>query len=261
MISFDRWERRFGWLSFPGLLRYVAILHVLVFFIQIFRPDIGMMLDFDRNKILGGEVWRLITGFFAVSQFGSPSPMAMIFLLCAVNFAFMVNDGLEADWGSFKTSLFCYFGMVAIIIASLVLPAPIPFAGLLLYASAFLAFATLFPKVEILLFFFIPVKVGLLGIVTGAGLAIAALSSPVMIPALMLALSNYLLWAGIPALRGSARTMQSARRRRQFNVSKAPVDEAFHTCANCGRTDASHPTLDFRVGSDGSEYCSEHLPD
>lgn len=260
MIAFDRWERRFGWLSFPGLLRYVAILHVLVFFIQIFRPEIGTMLDFDRNKILGGEVWRLITGFFAVSQFGSPSPMAMIFLLFAVNFAFMVNDGLEAEWGAFKTSLFCYFGMIAIIAASLVLPYPPPFAGLLLYASAFLAFATLFPKVEILLFFFIPVKVGLLGIIAGAGLLISALSAPVMFPALVLALSNYLLWAAVPALRGSARSLESARRRRKFSAAKAPADEAFHTCAHCGRTDASHPALDFRVGNDGNEYCSEHLP-
>ena len=261
MISFERWERRFGWLSFPGLLRYFAILHVLVFFIQMFRPEIFLMLDFDRGKILSGEVWRIITGFFAVSQFGGPSPASVILLIFAVNFAFMVNDGLESEWGSFKTSLFCYCGMLTILIANLILPHAMPFSGLLLYASAFLAFAVLFPKVEILLFLIIPVKVGLLGIVTGALIVISVLSSPIQIPFVCLSLSNFFLWAGIPALRGTARAVGAVQRRQRFNAAKVPAGEAFHACSTCGRTDSSHPLLDFRVGQDGLEYCEEHLPD
>lgn len=259
MITLDRWERRLGWLSFPGLLRYFAIIHVMVFVIQMFRPDMFQVLDFDRAKILSGEVWRIITGFFAVSQFGGPSPLSIILLICAVNFAFMVNDGLEAEWGAFKTSVFCYAGMLAILLANLVLPPTVSFSGLWLYTSAFLAFATLFPKVEILLFLIIPVRVGLLGIVTGVSILIFAISSPVAIPFVILALCNYILWAGIPALRGTARVVASAQRRQRFNAAKAPVDEPFHSCATCGRTDASHPTLDFRVGHDGREYCDEHL--
>jgi hypothetical protein len=259
MISLDRWERRLGWLSFPGLLRYFAIIHVMVFVIQMFRPDMFLVLDFDRAKILSGEVWRIFTGFFAVSQFGGPSPAAIILLICAVNFAFMVNDGLEAEWGSFKTSVFCYAGMLAILLANLVLPQSIPFSGLWLYTSAFLAFATLFPKVEILLFLIIPVRVAILGIVTGVSILIFAISSPVAIPFVILALGNYIVWAGIPALRGTARVIGSAQRRQRFNAAKAPENEAFHTCATCGRTDASHPELEFRVGGDGQEYCDEHL--
>ncbi len=260
MISFDRCERRFGWLSFPGLLRYFAILHVMVFVIQMFRPGIYEILDFDRAKIFSGEIWRIATGFFAASQFGSPSLFTVVLLFFAVNFAFMVNDGLEAEWGCFKTSVFCYAGMLAILLANFVLPQPMPLSGLLLYASAFLAFATLFPKVEILLFLIIPVKVGIMGIVVGALLVITMLSSPVLIPFMLLALSNYILWAGIPALRGTARAAGSAKRRQRFSAAKLPAEEAFHVCASCGRTDASDPALDFRVGNDGREYCEDHLP-
>jgi hypothetical protein len=54
MTIFDRMERRFGWLSFPGFLRYYALFHVLVFVLQYIRPDIGEVLEFDRAKILSG---------------------------------------------------------------------------------------------------------------------------------------------------------------------------------------------------------------
>ncbi len=260
MTSFDQWERRIGWISFPGFLRYYAILHVLVFVLQIFRPDIGAMMDFDLAAILSGEVWRLFTCFFAASQFGTLSPLSLVFLLCAVNFMFMVSDGLEAEWGSFKTSIFCYAGMLSILAAYLILPYQIPYGGLMLYGAAFLAFATLFPKVEILLFFVIPVRIGILGIVQAAAMLVTCLGSPALFPFYLIAFLNYFLWAGIPALRGTKRAVDSARRRRRFNAAKLPDTEAFHTCQTCGRTDASNPSLEFRVGQDGNEYCEEHLP-
>lgn len=260
MTSLDQWERRFGWLSFPGFLRYYAILHVLVFVLQIFRPGIGSMMDFDLAKILSGEVWRLATCFFAASQFGTLSPLSLVFLLCAVNFMFMVSDGLEAEWGSFRTSIFCYTGMLSILAAHFILPFTPPLGGLVLYGTAFLAFATLFPKVEILLFFILPVRVGLLGIVQVAAMLVGCLGAPWLFPFYLIAFINYFIWAGIPALRGTKRAVDSARRRRRFNAAKQPADEAFHTCETCGRTDASDPSLEFRVGGDGREYCEEHLP-
>ena len=35
MISFDQLERRFGWLSFPGFLRFYVLMHALVYVLQI----------------------------------------------------------------------------------------------------------------------------------------------------------------------------------------------------------------------------------
>lgn len=261
MISFGRLESRFGWLSFPGFLRYYALMHVLVFVLQFIRPDIGALLDFDRAKVLSGEVWRLATCFFAFSEFGRPSPVSILLLLCAVNFAFMVNDGLEGAWGAFKTSVFCYVGMALILVANFAYPFAIPYSGFALYASAFLAFALMYPKVEILLMFILPVQVGLLGIIEGVLLLLLVISHPVLLPFVLMAFANFIFWAGIPALKGTARVMESAQRRRKFNAAKEPEQEAFYTCATCGRTDASDPHLDFRVGSDGREYCDEHLPE
>ncbi len=259
MMTFARLERRFGWLAFPGFLRYYALLHVLVFILQMFRPEIGQILDFDRKLILAGEVWRIATGFFAFSEFGGPNPINIVLLFFAVNFAFMVSDGIEGEWGAFKASLFYYAGILLILVANFVCPKVMPGSGFVLYASAFFAFATLFPKVTILLMFILPVPVGLLGIIQGVVIVLMVIFSPMLLPFMLLGFANFVFWAGIPALRGTARVIESAQRRGRFNAAKLPVNEAFHTCSVCERSDVSDPALEFRVGRDGQEYCDEHL--
>lgn len=76
MTVFDRLERRFGWLAFPGFLRYYALFNVLVFVLQIIRPDIGHFFEFDRAKIFSREFWRVATMFFVGSQFGTFIPVS-----------------------------------------------------------------------------------------------------------------------------------------------------------------------------------------
>ena len=268
MTLFDRLERRCGWLAFPGFLQYYALFHVLVFVLQLIRPDIGEILQFDRAKIFSGEIWRVATMFFANSEFGNPrSPIAIIFLIFAVNFVFMVGDGLENAWGTFKASLFYYTGIVLVLAANLLysiaIPemSAIPLSGTMLYASAFLAFCTLFPKVEILLMFIIPVQIRFLGMLVAGGILLAIISAPFLLPFFLVAQANYIIWAGIPALRGTVRIIESGKRKKLFSSAKTPASEAFHTCVVCKKTNVSDPHAEFRIGSDGEEYCTGHLPD
>ena len=130
-----------------------------------------------------------------------------------------------------------------------------------MYGSAFLAFATLFPKLELRLMFVLPVEVRFLGIMGGVAILVAILGKPLLAPFFLLAFLNYILFSGIPALRGQARVVQSAGRRRDFNKRKLPKEEAFHRCKVCNRTDVSDPSLEFRIGKDGEEYCGDHLPE
>ncbi len=260
MTFFDRLERRFSWLAFPGFLRYYALFHVLVFVLQFVRPDLYEILAFDRAKIFSGEIWRIITMFFAISQFGGANLMSIVFLFFAVNFVFMVSDGLENQWGSFKTSLFYYTGILLVLIANFAMPIHFPGSGTLLYLSAFFAFATLFPKVEILLFFVIPVQVRFLAFLAAAGVLLAIIASPIVVVFYTVGLINYVVWAAIPVLRGSTRLIESGRRRKQFNSMKMDPADAFHTCVICHRNDEEDPETEFRVGTDGREYCEEHLP-
>jgi len=259
MSFIDRMERRFGWLAFPGFLRFYALFHVMVFVLQLFRPDIGELLAFDRAKILSGEVWRVATMFFAQSQFGTPNLFTILLLVFAINFLFMVSDGLEEAWGAFKASLFFYMNIAGVLLASFLYPVPVPMAGSTLYLSAFLAFATLFPRVEILLFLILPVQVRFLGMLAGAGVVLTLIGNPILFPLYLAAFANYLIFVAIPTLKGQARVVQSGQRKRRFNAAKAPASDAFHTCKVCKRTDVSDPALEFRMGKDGEEYCMDHL--
>lgn len=261
MNGFERLERRFGWLAFPGFLRFYALFHVLVFVLQVIQPEVGEILKFDREKIFDGEVWRIATMFIANSHFGNPSLIHIVFLFFAINFLFMVSDGLEEAWGAFKASMFYYMGMLLILAANFWYGTNCPVDGLVLFTASFLAFATLFPKVEILLFFFVPVQIRFLGIFAGIMVIINALADPMItVPIYAMGFANYLIFAAMPALRGQAQLRQSSQRRSRFNAQKMDPTEAFHTCVICQRNDIEDPEMEFRIGADGKEYCTEHLP-
>ena len=261
MISLGQLERRLGWLAFPGFLRFYALFQALVYLLRIVSPNIGRMLDFDRGKILGGEVWRLVTFLFASSGSAGTGALGMMVMAFLVMIAFMMSNALEDAWGVFKTTLFFLLGMVGLIVGNFLMPLVMPDSGLMLYGSAFFAFATLFPKVEFLLFLILPVQVRILAWIQAAGLVLWMLADPRLAPFFLLGYGNYLLFAGIPALRGTARVIESAQRRRLFNATMLPEAVAFHTCVSCARTELTDPGLEFRVGRDGRDYCSDHLPE
>ena len=250
-----------GWLSFPGFLRYYALLHALVYLLQVFRPDIGVLLEFDRARILSGEVWRVVTFLFSSSGFAGIGMLGILFFFFMVMIAFMMNDALEEAWGMFRTSLFHYCGVLGLLVANFLLPGVMPGSGFLIYATSFFAFATLYPKVEFLMFFILPVQVRFLAMIQAGLMLLGAFSSWLLLPFFLLGCANYLLFAGIPALRGQVRVMESSQRRKIFHAAaKTPEEHSFHNCVLCDRTEVTHPELDFRVGPDGREYCSDHLP-
>jgi hypothetical protein len=67
-------------------------------------------------------------------------------------------------------------------------------------------------------------------------------------------MGNYLT----PFLRWS-RENRSAYRRAQFEAAK-DTSPTLHRCEVCGLTEVTDPHTDFRVASDGKEYCINHLP-
>jgi hypothetical protein len=261
MQFLSKWERQFGWASFPGFLRYYAIFHLLVFLLQFVNPDIGLVLDFDRNKILAGEVWRLVTFLFSGSGMGGLDVLGALFMFFMVMIAFMMSDALEAAWGVFRTSVFYYTGYIGLLAANFLYPQVLTGNGYYIYASAFFAFATLFPKVEFLVFFIIPVQIRWLAVLSGLFILIQIVNQPSHAGYLLFAFANYLLWAGIPAMRGQARVAHAMQRQRKFRKASHMNENAFHRCHACDRTELSDPELDFRMSADGKEYCSDHLGD
>lgn len=261
MQFLNKWERKFGWLSFPGFLRYYAIFHVMVYLLQYVYPQIRSSLDFDSGKILAGEAWRLVTFLFASSGGSGLGAYGALLLFIMVMISFMMSDALEAAWGVFRTSMFFYTGYLGLIIANFLYGSALGGSGYFIYASAFFSFATLFPRVEFLMMFIIPVQVRWLALLAASYYVIAVFRAPLLIVYFLLVFANYLLWAGIPALRGQARVVASVQRRKRFQKDSYMDENAFHRCADCDRTELSDPELEFRMSADGKEYCTDHLND
>jgi|694.fasta_scaffold49353_2 hypothetical protein len=260
MTFLDRLEKRIGWLAFPGLLRFYAIFHGMVYVLQWFRPDLGKLLEFDLGRIMAGEVWRAVTFLIASSGSIGSGVFGILATLFFVMVAFMMSDALEEAWGVFRTTLFHVTGFVGLITANFLFPSLMPESGTLIYGAAFFAFATLFPKVEFLLFFILPVQVRFLAWLNVGVWVLAVMRDWRMLPFLLLGYSGYLLFAGIPALRGKLRSGVAGPFQGVLKRQKMANQTAFHACAHCQRNDISDPTLEFRVGTDGREYCTEHLP-
>lgn len=257
----EKIERRFDWLQFPGLIKALTFLGAIVFACQWIRPSIAQDLDFDRAKILEGEVWRVFSFVFAPLGPGTSNLFfGLLWLYFAIRIAFLISDALEDAWGTTRTTLYIVVGWIGLVAAHFLFDPNSHASGGLIYTSVFLAFATLYPKIEFSLMLLFPVQVRWLGWLAGALLLLSALSSfstfvlavPAMIP--------YALWVLPDVIHNRKNVVDAASRRRKFQVASGPEAVAFHKCETCGRTERDPEDLEFFVMPDGKEYCKEHLP-
>ena len=255
-------ERRFGHLAVPGLMRIIVAFNALVFLLATAKPELVGVLELRPDRVMQGEVWRLVSYIFIpdVSLFGLPPVLAALLYL---QFLWLLGEGLEQAWGSFKLNLYYLTGMLGTAAVAFFFRAQDP-NGVYLNMSLFYAFATLFPNYPILLFFVIPVRVKWIALFTLALVAIKlVVGSPIDQLTILVALINYLVFFGPAWLAYWREQGRTVARRQQFQtaqVAAAIAEETLHHCKACGRTEVSTPDLEFRVASDGEEYCVAHLP-
>lgn len=254
-------ERRLGHLAFPGLIRIIVGFNILVFLLLTMKPEFLSMLDLRADRIMAGEFWRLITYVFipAVKPHGELSIVWMFFYL---NFLWMIGEGLEQAWGSFKLNCFYLVGMLCTTIAALCLGLP-DTTGVFLNFSLLFAFATLFPDFPILLFFVLPLRVKWIALASLIWVLMMALDGEnAMRLAIVVSLGNYLLFFSSVWVRQWREQGKIAERQKEFQLAVQPdeEDETLHRCKVCGRTELTSADLEFRVARDGEEYCLAHLP-
>ena len=145
-----------------------------------------------------------------------------------------------------------------------------------LHLSLLLTFATTNPDSPFLIFFIIPIKAWVIGLVYLAMVlaSVFNLSYPVLyfphnlFP--LVALANYLLFMGsdiknlLPLSWRIKRKRKTAQKREPipFRPAEQKRPDYSHRCTVCGRTDISNPELEFRYCSRCSGYhcyCSDHI--
>jgi len=168
-----------------------------------------------------------------------------------------MGDALEHAWGPFRVTLYYLLGMVGVTITAFF------FGGggaFYLNLSLFFAFATIYPDIQIYVLFFIPLKVKWLALLFLAPLLLQLiLGSTATKAAILVSFLNYLIFFAPTMLTNLQNRAETGGRRRKFE-SKSSGEETLHRCAVCSRTERDSPELEFRVASDGEEYCLEHLP-
>ena len=133
--------------------------------------------------------------------------------------------------------------------------------------SIFLAFAVSYPNMQVMLYFFIPIKMKWMGILYGFFIVYSFVkSSWVGKVAIIASLLNFIVF--FLMTRDYRRVSPKEIRRkqdfkRQMNTAKPGNGrQPMHKCAVCGRTELDGDDLEFRYCSkcDGNyEYCQDHL--
>lgn len=283
----QQWLDRFCYkhprLSIPGLMRYIVIGNVLVFLLDLFSSGgaaLGTgLFSFNANAILHGQVWRVITFIFVPY-----TSRNLILFLLTLYFYYFIGTALEREWGSNKFTVFYFFGVILnILIGFLVGTASMYYVNM----SMFFAFATLYPDLQFLLFFIIPVKAKWLAWIDGAYFAIAVVRFLIagqflyaLIP--IVAVLNYLLFfasdIGGKVSYWKGRAKQKARQQEfrqsyqrggagpkvvNFHDAKTKTKTDYlHKCAVCGKTDVTDPQMEFRYCSKCNGYycyCADHI--
>ncbi len=278
MKFLNKMERKFGRYAIKNLMAYVIGLYIAGIVVFMVNPMFyinWLMLDF--GKIAQGQVWRLVT--FLIQ----PVESINFFILISLYLYYMIGNSLENAWGAFRFNLYFFSGVLfnilacGIIYVFLGVPYPIPLDYI--NQSMFFAFAALYPNIELMLFFVLPIKIKYLAFIYAAiigynvyenikggfwwyGLAV------------LVAVANFLIYFALTRNYKRISPQQVKRRanyKKQVRNAHNPDNViqfrgkqtvTRHKCAVCGRTELDDENLEFRFCSkcDGNyEYCMDHL--
>ena len=288
----------------PNLMLYICLGSGLVTFTNMMNGGTFLysLLCFDKGAILRGQVWRLVS-WLLTEQLASNPVLSVLFLY----FFYRLGHAVEMSIGTFKFNLFYLGGVVLMdIFAMLFCPtetviisnmaiSPEVFTAFYssmayyLHLSMILAFSTMYPDSQFMVFFLIPVKAWVLALIDLIiiGISVFNMCYPVMLfphclfP--LIGLLTYFIFFGgdmhnlLPLSwrvklqrRKQGQTTHSARPKvvpftvpdRQDSASARTQSPYTHRCTVCGRTDVSNPELEFRYCSRCKGYycyCEDHI--
>ena len=282
----------------PNLMMFIVVGNILVYLMSVFANNYILynVLCFDRNLILQGQVWRLFS--FVLTSFSGSSSLLLVAISCLCYYS--MGRALENIWGTARFNLFYLSGVILMDVFAMAFGGILVQTehylvdcstlyngmGSYLNMSLFLAYATSYPDAHFLLFMIIPVKAWIFALVdlVITLYEVFSLSYPVnyfphsLFP--LVAIANYFLFFGKDVLNvfpmswrmNTGRLFRKKSKKTKVvpfpsagsyeaTVAK-PKDLYTHRCAVCGRTDVTHPELEFRYCSRCNGYhcyCEEHI--
>ena len=206
----DKLERRFGRIAIHDLMMAIVIGQAVVFLAEFFMPGLGIWskLSLYMPAVLQGEVWRLITFIFV------PSASTPISLLLTLYLMWLIGHTLEQSWGDFRFNVYYLLGVLGAILAAVITGWGTTYY---LNLSLFFAFAMLYPDMQFLFFFLIPVKAKYLGMISGGICLLQFVFGPWYIKgSILFSLLNFLLFFGEDFFRMARQEIRYAKNRRAW---------------------------------------------
>ena len=257
-----------------NLMLYISLGTALVYIMSEMAGNYLLynLLYFDRQLILQGQIWRLIT--YPLTYRIDNLLLMAVSLFCY----YSIGRAMENIWGTLRFNLFYLTGVIMMDVYCLIFggTASVTYLNL----SLFLSYATLFPDAQFLLFFIIPVKAWIFALFDLDIVVMDLLLYPFPYNLFsVISLANYFLFFGkdvlnvlpmswrIRAKRGFKKQSQPKPKVIPFDAAprstKAAAQAAYtHRCTVCGRTDVSNPELEFRYCSRCKGYycyCEDHI--
>ena len=204
-------------------------------------------------------------------------PISLLFLILLY---YSLGTALERTWGAFRYNIYIFSGILFTVVAVFALygilyaiygmELPLSAVGLVstnyITMSIFLAFAAIYPDMEVMLYFILPIKMKWMALVyvvmalyyfiTGG------IVNRVAIAASLLNFVIFFLSSRNMRRFGPREQARKARFKRQSRPHMTYANGARHRCAVCGRTELDDPNLEFRFCSKckgNYEYCQDHL--
>jgi hypothetical protein len=161
---FPKWLRtcvnKLDFLGIPNLAPLLCAMAILAFAAKAMGGASLERFLFDPYLVIHGEWWRLFG--FPVSD-GLDNPIYLIFY---VLYLYFVINALENEWGAGPLTIFLLLGYLSALAASFITMQPISIWFYIL-ENVSLAFGTLFPDLELYIYFILPVKAKWLAMLAG----------------------------------------------------------------------------------------------
>ena len=272
----NKLERKFGNWAIPNLIVWLIGAYTIGFVLYQVNPSIIGLLMLSPYHILHGQIWRLITWVFM------PTDTNLVYLLIMALFYYQLGTTLERTWGTFRFNVYIFGGMLFTVIGAFLLYGIMylmnggvttemlligtSFSTSYINMSIFLAFACMYPDMQVLLMFIIPIKMKWMALVYAA-MALyyfftGSLAVKVAIGASLLNFVIFFCSSRNIKRFGPKEQARKAKFRQQSRPHMTYSNGARHRCAVCGRTELDDPNLEFRFCSkcNGNyEYCQDHL--
>ncbi len=290
-------ERKFGRYAIKNLSLILILCYAAGYIIEFTNPNFLSYLTLDPYAIVHGQVWRIVSWIIV-----PPPNENIIFAIIMLIFYYSIGTTLERTWGTFQYNVYLFSGMIFTLIGSFLLMGycylfrgeelelisngmdngaalyfrslSYSFSTYYVNMSIFLAFAATYPNEKVLLMFFIPIKVKVLGIIYGAFLVYEMIAGATMTAfgfvypfAIGSSLLNFIVFFFT-----TRRYIHKSRSQKEFNkkINKIKREEkqamysgaTKHKCALCGKTEKDGDNLVFRYCSkcNGSfEFCQDHI--